>query len=238
MDTARVLVVRLVRAEGLGAERKLAAPTPPPPSPALESQAAFCGPPVAFYLGNELSSPLVGIMQTMDTSPHWPVRRISLAFALVAVLTAVIFGLSTWWSHGKTEDLKAWAQAKKETAWLVAILVPEAERPTPRCADSTKIADWGGQVVSGNSARGISSIREAQSRLLHEGWSLLRREKLDNGDGLGPRQFDSFERKFSGRTVRVTLVGSEQVRGPVAVHRAALDPPGVTIIMEPKFCGV
>ena len=174
----------------------------------------------------------------MDTSPRSPARRIGLAFGLLAVLTAaVIFGLSSWWSHGETEDLVAWAQAKKETAWLTAIIVPEAEGPTPPCADSTKVAVWGGQVVSGNSARGISSIRKAQSRLLHEGWSSSGGEKLDNGDGLDPRQFDSFERKFSDRTVTVTFVGSEQVRGPLAVHGAEPEPPGVTIIMAPKFCG-
>lgn len=175
------------------------------------------------------------MMGTMSTSIRWPDRRLGLAFALVAALVGVIFGLRGWWSHGENEDLAAWAQAKKETAWLVAIVEPEAEMPTPPCVDSTKLAVIGGNM-SGDSARRRTSIRDAQSRLIHEGWLLSRREKLDNGDGLGPRQFDGFERNISGRTVTVTFV-SEQLRRPTAVHRAAPEPPGVTITMEPKFCG-
>lgn len=164
------------------------------------------------------------------------VRRFGLALALVAALAAVTFGISRWWSHGERDDLAVWAQAQQETSWLVATLEPEAEGPTPPCADSTKLAVVGGNVISGDSVQGRASIGKAQNRLLHEGWSLSSSEKLTNGDGLGPRQFDTFERTISGRTITATFIGSGQFRGPAAVHSTP-EPATVTITMEPKFCG-
>lgn len=170
----------------------------------------------------------------MSSVKHW----IGLVISLATALAAVLFGLSIWWSHGERDDIAAWAKVQHETAWLVAILEPESEGPTLPCADSTKLAVMGGNVASGDSAQGRSSIRAAQSRLLHEGWSLLGRERLDVGDGLGIRNFDRFDRTISGRTITVTFVGSEQRRGPADVYRPPPELPAVTITMEPKFCGL
>lgn len=164
--------------------------------------------------------------------------RVALAVAavLAVVLVTVLFGLNKWWSHGEREDSAVWAQVRQETVWLMAILKPDPEGPIPPCTNSTKLGIEGGDLSSDSLAKGKEIIREAQNRLIREGWSLRRRERLDNGDGLGPRQFDRFERTIKGRTITVTFVGGEQAHRPGA-DRPALEPPGVMIIMSPKFCG-
>lgn len=165
-------------------------------------------------------------------------RRLGVVSGLLVAVVCVFLGASTWWHQGEREDLATWSQVQHETAWLVATLEPESEEPTPPCANSLKLAVTGGQVSSGDTAQGKSLMRAAQSRLLREGWSLSGRDKLDIGDGLGARQRDHFERTFSGRTVRISFVESEQTDRPTGVYRPPPDPAGVMITMEPKFCGI
>lgn len=166
------------------------------------------------------------------------IRRLGVVSGLLGAVVCVFFGASTWWHQGQREDQVVWSQVQHETAWLVAILEPDSEAPNPPCAESLKLAAMGGNVTSGDTAQGESLMRAAQSRLLREGWSLSRREKLDIGDGLGARQRDSFERTISGRTVTISFVGSEQTDRPAGVYRPPPEPPGVMITMEPKFCGI
>jgi hypothetical protein len=121
---------------------------------------------------------------------------------------------------------------------LAAILQPESKGLNPPCGDGLKLASLTGKVIAGQSARGESLMREAQDRLLREGWYVSSRDKVDIGDGLGARQRDSFGRTISGRVATITFVGKEETDRPAGVYRPPLDGPGVMITMEPKFCGI
>lgn len=151
-------------------------------------------------------------------------RRLGLVLALVAAVAGCLLGLNRWWNQGEREDLAAWAETQRQISWLVASLAPESVGSNPPCVDSLESAFLSGKMLLKDSAQG-PLIRDAESRLLREGWSASRKDTEFFRDIPELAFNDSFERIISGRSVTVTFVRSEQ-------------PTGLTISMDPNFCGL
>jgi len=164
------------------------------------------------------------------------VRRLT-AVTLLAALVFSFFGIRTWWSHGVNVDHAVWAQVTQQTVWLDEALQQDSIGLTPPCGGISKRASLSATMPSGDSAAGKLWIRDAGNRLMREGWFSYRGE-TDIGDGLGPRQRDTFKRQISGRAVTITFVGVEKTDRPLGVDRPEPDPPRLSITVQSKFCGL